>query len=657
MRAASSRSRSVVIAVVLTLVLVAVAAVVVLQRQRAADRARDDGARAAADALAAAWSAGDPASAPQATGAAAVREEYDAVVAGLGGSGPAPAPTVEVTGVQRTETAARADLAVTWPLGTGWSYATTAPLEARDPDDPESGWAVAFSPAVVHPRLAAGDRLSASRTPSSRGAVLGRDGAALVADAPVVEVGVQPSRATDVPALTARLAELVDVDAAGLAERITAAAPDAFVPVITLRRSDYDPVRDQLQPLPGTVFRESTRPLAPTRDFARALLGTVGPASEEVVEASEGRVLAGDTTGLSGLQRRYDAQLAGTPGTSVTLVRAPAAGAAEDAEAVTEELFAVPPVDGTDLQLSLDARVQQAADAALAGAVAAGAAGNGNASLVAVDVPTGDVLAVANTPASGANRALTGQYPPGSTFKAVSTLALLGTGLTPQEVVGCPATATVDGRSFRNFEGGAAGDVPFAVDFAQSCNTAFVQLSSRLDAAALAAAGADVGLGGAWSLGTDAFTGSVPAEGSAVDVAAATIGQGEVLASPVAMAAVASTIARGSWADPRLVLTPAPEAGEGASPAPDPARLGVVRDLMREVAVSGTASALADVPGAPVHAKTGTAEFGTATPPQTHAWTIGFQGDVAFAVVVEEGASGGRVAVPVAESFLRALGG
>ncbi|CAA9420953.1 MAG: Cell division protein FtsI [Peptidoglycan synthetase], partial [uncultured Quadrisphaera sp.] len=415
---------------------------------------------------------------------------------------------------------------------------TSAQLEALDPDDPEGAWAVAFSPAVVHPELADGDRLAATRVPAARGQVLGRDGAALVADAPVVEVGVQPSRATDVPALAARLAEVVDVDAAALTERITAASPDAFVPVITLRRSDYDPVRDQLQPLPGTVFRESTRPLAPTRDFARALLGTVGAASEEVVEASEGRVLAGDTTGLSGLQREYDAQLAGTPGTSVTLVRAPEPGASEDAEPVGEELHAVPPADGADLQLSLDARVQQAADAALAGAVAAGAAGNGSASLVAVDVPTGDVLAVANTPSSGSNRALTGQYPPGSTFKAVSTLALLGTGLTPQEVVGCPPTATVDGRSFRNFEGGAAGDVPFAVDFAQSCNTAFVSLSGRLDAAALAAAGADVGLGGTWSLGTGAFTGSVPAGGSAVEVAAATIGQGEVLASPVAMAAV-----------------------------------------------------------------------------------------------------------------------
>ena len=83
------------------------------------------------------------------------------------------------------------------------------------------------------------------------------------------------------------------------------------------------------------------------------------------------------------------------------------------------------------------------------------------------------------------------------------------------------------------------------------------------------------------------------------------------------------------------------------------ADLAVVRDLMRRVATSGTAAALADVPGDPVSAKTGTAEYGTEVPPLTHGWMIGFSGDLAFAVVVEDGVSGARSAVPVAEAFLR----
>ena len=94
---------------------------------------------------------------------------------------------------------------------------------------------------------------------------------------------------------------------------------------------------------------------------------------------------------------------------------------------------------------------------------------------------TGDVLAVANRPGdSSYDRALLGRYPPGSTFKVVTTAALLRDGLVPDETVDCPPTIAVEGKSFRNFEGGAAGAVPFRQDFEQSCNTAFVSLAGRL---------------------------------------------------------------------------------------------------------------------------------------------------------------------------------
>ena len=68
----------------------------------------------------------------------------------------------------------------------------------------------------------------------------------------------------------------------------------------------------------------------------------------------------------------------------------------------------------------------------------------------------------------------------------------------------------------------------------------------------------------------------------------------------------------------------------------------------------GTATALADVPGDPVHGKTGTAEYDN-NPKNTHAWFVGWQGDVAFAVFVEKGGASTDTAVPIAERFLRAL--
>lgn len=631
----------------LAVVLVVTAGVVVWQRRQAAADA-DRAAAAAAAAVVDAWNSDGPAevlsSAPFAD-REATRVAYDAIVAGLGGA----RPEVDLGTVTRTAEAATADLTLTWPFGPeGWTYETTLDLTASGSGTgTAAGWTATWSPTLVHPDLAEADALRATRVTADRADVLGAGGTSIVTEQPVVRVGVQPSRVKDLASLTTTLAGLLDVDAAGLAERVSAAGPTAFVDVITLRQSDFEALDEQLRPLPGTVFAEDTQPLAPTREFARALLGTVGPATAEVVEQSDGRVAAGDQTGLSGLQRSYDDQLAGSAGVRVERVRGEQA----------TELFAVEAVAGTPVALTLDPTVQRAADAALASAPSGGpAGGNGNAALVAVDVTTGAVLAVANTPASGTNRAMTGQYPPGSTFKTISTQALLAAGVTPEQPVPCPKTETVDGRSFKNFEGEALGDVTFADDFAASCNTAFVSLSGDLGDDALTAAASPMGIGLDWEVGVDAFTGDVPANTSAVDKAAATIGQGRTLVSPLGMAVAAGTIARGEFVDPTLVVDPAEEAAPVTAPPPV-ADLAVVRSLMRSVVTGGTASALSDVPGGDVFAKTGTAEYGSGDPPPTHAWTIGFRGNVAFAVLVEDGVSGGRAAVPVAEVFLRGIAG
>ncbi|HZV27813.1 MAG TPA: penicillin-binding transpeptidase domain-containing protein, partial [Acidothermaceae bacterium] len=79
--------------------------------------------------------------------------------------------------------------------------------------------------------------------------------------------------------------------------------------------------------------------------------------------------------------------------------------------------------------------------------------------------------------------------------------------------------------------------------------------------------------------------------------------------------------------------------------------------LMREVVTVGTGTVLLNAPGSPVMAKTGTAEYGPGVTPKTHAWMVGYQGDIAFAVYVQDGQSGGAVAGPVALSFLQNLAG
>ena len=266
---------------------------------------------------------------------------------------------------------------------------------------------------------------------------------------------------------------------------------------------------------------------------------------------------------------------------------------------------------------------------------------------------TGDVLAVANRPADASfDRALGGRYPPGSTFKIISTAALLRDGLSPGRTVPCPPTIDVGGRTFRNFEGGAAGAVPFSQDFAQSCNTAFVSLSGRLPADALQRAALDFGLGRKVDLPLTVAASQVPPGVDRVERAAAMIGQARILASPLQMAGVAATVQDGRWRAPRLVSTD-PATGASRSRPRSPGRCAR-SCAASSPAAPGTPSRR--VPGEPI-GKSGTAEFGSGDPPPTHAWFVAARGDLAVAVLVERGRSGGSVAAPIAARFLTALGG
>lgn len=517
-----------------------------------------------------------------------------------------------------------------------WRYTGTLPLYK---DEGSGHWRVHLAVQALHPALTPGQRLGRSRSLPVRAALLDAAGQPFFAPTEVVTVGVQPGRLTDAAATLRRLQQATGADTAPLTAQLRVASPDAFVPVITLRRPDYDRIRAKIHGIPGVVFRTGQRSLAPTATFGRALLGRVGPATAEVLAAAGPAYQAGDELGLSGLQAAYQRQLAGTPSGSIVI--------RNFAGTAVRTLHTFPGTPGRPVRTTLDRRAQAAAEAALAHV-------RQPAALVAVRPSTGAVLAVANSPSDSAlDRALVGRYPPGSTFKVVSTAALLGRGLRADTPVRCPASITVDGKKFGNFEGEAGGAVPFRTDFAKSCNTAFVSLAPRVGGGLLPATARSFGLGGAWKLPVPAFAGSVPAPVSAVERAATVIGQGRVLASPLGMALVAATAQSGRFRPPVLVTDPAPPYAAPGSPLP-PGTAATLQSLMRGVVTGGTAAGVSGLSG--VAGKTGTAEYGTGKPPSTHAWFTGFRGDLAFCVLVEGGGVGGRVAAPLAAAFLRAYG-
>lgn len=590
-----------------------------------------------------------------------VNGELDALLADMGPVRPA----VTVAGVDEDpedKDAASAKLAHAWDVNgdsrPDWNYESTVRLERGDDDE----WLVQWAPSVVFGSLADGDRLARSTVaPPARGDILGRSGEPLMAPRPVLRIGINKP---DVPeaqqaSSAAALATLVGVDPEAYAAQVQASGPEAFVEVLVQRAEAEGPATAAaVEAIPGAAALPAQRVLAPTRNFARALLGTVGEATAEVIDASEGRLSPGDQTGLSGLQQQYDEQLRGTDGVSITI---------ENDGGTKEAVFATDALSGTDLLTTLDPRLQSLAETVLEEEPSASA-------IVAIQPSTGELLTVANGPGSeGQQTALLGQYPPGSTFKTATALGLLRAGVTPATAVDCPAELTVDGRTFANVPGypaSATGNVPLRTAFANSCNTAFLNARDTVSQQSLAQAAADLGIGVDAAIGTPAFFGSVPQEADGTAHAASLIGQGQVLVSPLAMAVAGASISRGERVTPALIRQEPGEGGAeataGATPTADtsaaPGNLTAaeatsLREMMRAVVTEGGVQMLMDVPGEPILAKSGTAEFGNEDPPQTHAWVLAIQGDLAVAVFVEQGERGSTSGGPLMKAFLEGAAG
>lgn len=547
---------------------------------------------------------------------------------------------VAVESVEEKDDVTTATLSIRRTIaGATWSYSSSAQLVEGD-----DGWQVEWKPSIVAP-VTGTERLAVRRTAAERGEILGADDTPIVTARPVVRVGIDKTEAAPdaVGDAAERLAGVLDIDQKGYRRRVEAAGDRAFVEGLVLRADADVPSADELAPIPGAVAIDDELPLAPSRAFAQPVLGSVGEATAEIIEKSDGDLVAGDQAGLSGLQARYDRALRGTAGVEVVAVD-------DEAGADPRRLFLSEPKPGKPLRTTLDLELQASADDLLADVEPASA-------IVAIEPSTGAILALASGPGGdGSDTAASGRYAPGSTFKVATALAFLRSGLEPTTDVPCTETVTVDGRRFENYSdypASAIGEIPLRTAIAQSCNTAMIAKRDEAPQDELAAAAAGLGLGRDVDLGIPAFLGQVPTEAEGTERAASVIGQGRVEASPLAMAVLAASV------QDRALVTPVllPDLDPDESPAPaDPVtkqEAGDLAAMMRAVVTDGSGAFLQDVPGDPVAAKTGTAEYGDAQPPRTHAWMIGTQGDLAVAVFVADGESGSATAGPLLEAFLR----
>ena len=581
-----------------------------------------------------------PAAAELTTDPEAAQEALSASVTGMG----FPTLSATTTGEDRRPDRGPVAVEITWDMGTAGEDGDEAEGDAAGQgDDDEAGsdpaggadeavaaprivtttgearttkvgedWKVDWAPTVLDTRLLPGGRMVFADDLDWDTDILDRTGAPLMEWTPVTAVTLAPEAADSADAVAALVSGAAPTITGQSIRDGMAEAGDQPYQVVALRPGDIEPIREQLAAVPGVSL----------------------PEQGQLIRTDRGL----DSPALDGLPSAWLEALQEVGGWSARIDN-------PDAEPI--ELGGAPAGQVDDLVSTLQISMQQAAQEAVDGSGLA-------ASIVAIQPSTGGVLAVAQNSAADQQGpvSLQGRFPPGSTFKVVTTAAALDAGVVgPDEVVPCPASVTVSGRTIPNDDDFELGPVPLETAFARSCNTSQAVISDRLAPEAMKDTAARLGLGvGFFAPGLDVYTGSVPVTEQGPGRVEAAIGQGEVLASPFGMAVMTASLAGGG----RMIL---PHVIDGmpavANDSPEPLEPGVVdtlRRYMEQTVRSGTATAADSIPG--LGGKTGTAEVGSGP---AHGWFVGSTGDIALAVLIE-GADSSGPAVAMAADFLGAAG-
>jgi penicillin-binding protein 2 len=538
--------------------------------------------------------------------------------------------------------------------------------------------------------LAENNRTRAIALAAPRGALLDRNGLVLVENRPSFNVVLTPEHSEDLDSAVARLGRALTLGEAVVRERL-ARRLSPFHPVVVKTDASLEDVaalearRMELPEVSVDVVPLRAYPLASAAAHA---LGRVGEITERQIETREFEGLeAGALVGQAGLESQYNRSLMGRDGYRRVVVNS---RGVEVGEAERQ-----PPVDGPSLTLTLDSSLQAAVEQAFAGRAG---------SAVALEPETGEILAMTSIPAYDPNRfttgvdaalwgrlstdpatplmnrAIQGQYAPGSIFKIVMATAGLEEGvITPSSTFYCPGHLSVYNTIFRCNRPAGHGLVNVEQALAQSCNVFFYNLGIRLEITRIAAWAKKMGLGA--PTGVDLpheLGGLIPSPewkmrtqrvqwygGETVSVA---IGQGQVSTTPLQLARLAAIVANGGrLVRPHLVRSvggvPIP-----IEPAPDlglkPETLAVLRAGMKAV-VDGGSGSRARLAGLSIGGKTGSAQVvgkarleknPTLTAIVPHGWFVAFAPAdaprIALAVLVEHGGSGGEAAAPLAREIL-----
>lgn len=502
----------------------------------------------------------------------------------------------QILGSQYTQDTGRVNYRYTWhlPRNRVWTYDGQLNM-VRD----EGHWQVRWSATGLHPKLGEHQTLELRADPPRRASVNELGGSDVLVPGNLYHYTLDAKAAGPYLISTARIvADALrpfddTLDPQRLAEQASSSATP--LDLITLRKSDNDLVAPAIGERPGLTITPQAD-LLPTDDgFAPDVIGQVKKAVIDELDGEAGwRVVSVNQNG-------------------------------GDVDVLNE----VAPAPAPSISITLDRAMQDAAQHAVDNQTR-------KAMIVAIRPSNGDILAVAQNSAADADgaAATTGLYPPGSTFKIITAGAAIDRSLaSPNTLLGCPGTIEIGQRVIPNYNDFDLGTVPMSKAFANSCNTTFAELASRMPPTALTVAAAQYGIGPDYQIdGINTVSGSVPPTVNLAERTEDGFGQGKVLVSPFGMALAAATVAAGKTPVPQLI-TGRPTVITGDRTPISPPMLDGLRPMMRLVVTNGTAKDIGDA--GDVHGKTGEAEFEGGS----HAWFAGYRGDVAFAALIVGGGS------------------
>lgn len=545
--------------------------------------------------------------------------------------------------------------------------------------------------------LAEENRINIRLIPPARGQVFDRDGTPIAVNEPSYRIVIVPEDAGDIGQTIEQLSSLVELDPTDLKRAITEIERSPpFLPVTLADRVGWDAVARvaaNAVALPG-VYPEVglSRHYPLGEDFAHSV-GYVGPISdfdlERIDEPDQLLRIPRFQIGKVGIENKLEDTLRGKAGTKRVEVNA--------VGRVMRELDRHEGDAGADLQLTLDHKLQGYIRNRL---------GDESASAVVIDCETGDLRSIVSTPGFDPNLFVRGisvadyaglrdndhrplasktvqdAYPPGSTFKAVSSLAGLEAGIIdPNETVYCPGHMEISGRKFNCWKRAGHGSMDLNDSLRESCDVYYYDLALQVGIEKITEMAKILGLGQRYDIPMSAISeGLTPtkewklinrdSEWVIGDSANAAIGQGFVLASPLQLAVMTARLATGRSVEPRLVSRIGgveQPSGAGENLGLKEANLRHVRRGMYSVVNNrkGTAhSSRIEAEEFRMAGKTGTAQVRNVVvendevpwEQRDHALFVCYapydKPKYAVAVVVEHGGGGSAVAAPIARDVI-----